>query len=372
MKGYGLGLLSFMILGACSSEPSTETPSATADPTTVTETLRYDQEVHLKNIRQLTFGGDNAEAYFSFDNQKLTFQRTTKDDQVPCDQIFVGDIPAAGDAFEFEMVSTGSGRTTCAYFYPDNQKVIYASTHLADSNCPPEVDRAKIRKYVWPIYDSYEIFVYDPASGEHTQLTDNNYYDAEATLSPKGDKIVFTSTRSGDLELYTMDLDGSHVQQVTDGLGYDGGAFFSPDGEWLVYRASRPATPEKQQEYQDLLAQGLVAPSEMEVFVCRPDGSELRQVTDLGKANWAPFFHPDGERILFSSNHASESGRLFNIYMINLDGSGLTQITHDDEFDAFPMFSFDGKHLVWCSNRNNGDTRDTNIFLAEWVENPEE
>jgi Tol biopolymer transport system component len=214
--------------------------------------------------------------------------------------------------------------------------------------------------------------VYNPATGDHTQLTDNDYYDAEATVSPTGDKVVFTSDRSGDLELYTMNLDGSDVQQVTNGLGYDGGAFFSPDGEWLVFRASRPATPEAQQEYKDLLAQGMVAPSDMEVYVCRTDGSEMTQVTSLGKANWAPFFHPDGKRILFASNHASETGRLFNLYMINVDGTGLKQITFDNEFDAFPMFSPDGKQLVWCSNRNNGDSRDTNIFIADWVENPEE
>lgn len=355
---------------ACQSDPSpADTPQDDTD-TLATARLRYPGEVHLKNVRQLTFEGNNAEAYFSYDNQKLVFQRTTMDERVPCDQIFVGDIPTGDEPFDFKMVSTGLGRTTCAYFYPDNQRVVYASTHLADSNCPPEIDRSKVRKYVWPIYDTYEIFVYDPATGTHTQLTENEYYDAEATLSPKGDRMVFTSDRSGDLELYTMKLDGSDVQQVTDGLGYDGGAFFSRDGEWLVFRASRPQTAAAKKEYKDLLSQGMVAPSQMELYVCRPDGSALRQVTRLGKANWAPFFHPDGKRIIFASNHASASGRLFNLFMINVDGTGLQQITFDNEFDAFPMFSFDGKHLVWCSNRNNGDTRDTNIFIAEWVENP--
>lgn len=359
------GLLALM---ACNSGGSDE---AAVAETPTTDTLRYAEEVHLRNVQQLTFGGDNAEAYFSFDGKSLVFQRTTRDSVVPCDQIFMGAIPAAGAPFEFTMVSTGAGRTTCAYSYPDNQQVIYASTHMADSACPPEIDRAKVRKYVWPIYNTYELFVYNPVTGEHTQLTDNAFYDAEATVSPRGDKVVFTSDRSGDLELYTMNLDGSDVKQITDGLGYDGGAFFSPDGEWLVFRASRPATAETQQEYKDLLAQGMVAPSDMEVYVCRTDGSELTQVTNLGKANWAPFFHPDGKRILFASNHASETGRLFNLYMINIDGTGLKQITFDGEFDAFPMFSPDGSKLVWCSNRNNGDTRDTNIFIADWVENPD-
>ncbi|MCL4143404.1 UNVERIFIED_CONTAM: hypothetical protein GTU68_014833 [Idotea baltica] len=351
-----------------SCQPSSDSQqSAPEEGTENDDSLRYAGEKHLKNIRQLTFGGDNAEAYFSFDNKYLTLQRAQKSAGIPCDQIYTAAIPQADEAFDMKLVSTGKGRTTCSFFMPGDERIIFASTHLAGDECPPEPDRAKIRKYVWPIYGSFEIFISDKDGGNIVQITDNDSYDAEATVSPNLDKIVFTSTRNGDLDLYTMDMDGSNIQQVTDGLGYDGGAFFSPDGKQLIFRASRPSTPEAQKEYKDLLEQGLVAPTNMELYICNIDGSDLKKITDLGKANWAPYFHPSGEKIIFSSNHASESGRLFNLYMINKDGSGLERVTHDTEFDSFPMFSYDGKKIVFSSNRNNGDTRETNVFIADWV-----
>jgi TolB protein len=223
-------------------------------------------------------------------------------------------------------------------------------------------------KYVWPIYETFDIFVADRAGNIVQQLTDSPYYDAEATVSPDGKKIVFTSTRSGDLDLWVMDIDGSNPTQITHEIGYDGGAFFSPDSKKIVFRASRFETEEEKEEYKSLLKQGMVQPTNMEIFVCDADGSNLQQVTKLGKANWAPYFHPSGERILFASNHHSESGRKFNIFSIKLDGSDLQQITFDDTFDAFPMFSPDGKKIVFSSNRFNGGTRDTNVFVADWVE----
>ncbi len=265
------------------------------------------------------------------------------------------------------MLSTGDGRTTCSFFMPGDSTILYASTHLADPNCP-EVPRSVDGKYVWPVYAGFDIFEADLEGNIHRQLTQEPGYDAEATVSPDGKKIVFTSTRSGDLELWTMNVDGTDLRQITDELGYDGGAFFSPDSKKLVFRASRPQTAEEIATYQSLLAQNVVQPTDMEIFVCNADGSELRQVTDLGGANWAPFFHPSGEKILFSSNHHVESGRQFNIFSINLDGSGLQQVTFDPTFDAFPMFSYDGKKLVFSSNRNNGGTRNTNIFVADWIE----
>jgi TolB protein len=266
------------------------------------------------------------------------------------------------------LVSTGFGRTTCAYFMPGDSTILYASTHLVDTQCPPSPERRTDGKYLWPIYPSFDIFVADLKGNILKQLTDSESYDAEATVSPKGDKIVFTSDRSGDLELYVMDIDGSNVVQITHDLGYDGGAFFSPDGSKIVFRASRFKDEEDASEYKELLKQGLVAPTEMEIFVCNVDGSDLRQITNLGKANWAPFFHPSGEKIIFSSNHHSTRGFNFNLFMINLDGSGLKQITFDDTFDSFPMFSPDGKKLVFGSNRFNGGTRDTNVFVADWVD----
>ena len=359
-------LLPFLIWSCGSTNTKDSTAKAPDTFTDQNTSLIYPQEKHFKNMRQLTFEGDNAEAYFSFNNKYLVFQRTTRDVEVPCDQIFYGDITKKD--FQYEMISNGKGRTTCAYYFPGNDHVVFASTHLAGDDCPPEIDRSKIRKYVWPIYDSYEIFLYDTSGTMKRQYTNNKFYDAEATLSPDGNKIVFTSNRSGDLELYTMNLDGSDVKQITTGLGYDGGAFFSPDGKKLVFRASRPKTEEEVKEYKDLLAQGLVAPTNMEIYTVNIDGSNLKQVTNLGKANWAPYYHPKGRKILFSSNHASPDGRKFNIYMINEDGSGLEQITFDDEFDSFPMFSYDGKKIVFSSNRNNGGSRDTNIFIADWVE----
>ncbi len=323
------------------------------------------QEKHLSNIKQLTFGGDNAEAYFSFDNTHLTLQITNPKEGIPCDQIYSLDLNEAGEV-KRKLISTGKGRTTCSFFMPDNNSILYASTHENNEACPPNPERRTDGKYLWPIYNTFDIYVADLDGNITKKLTDAPGYDAEATISPDGKMIVFTSDRSGDLELYTMKIDGSDVKQITSGLGYDGGAFFSPDSKKLVFRASRPTSNEDVKEYKELLTQGLVAPTNMEIYTCNVDGSDLRQVTNLGKANWAPYFHPSGKKIIFSSNHASERGYDFNLYMINLDGSGLEQITFESNFNAFPMFSYDGKKLVFSSNRNNGGTRDTNVFIADW------
>ena len=266
------------------------------------------------------------------------------------------------------MVSLGLGRTTCSYFLPGDSTIVYASTHLEDAKCPHVPDRRVDGKYVWPIYDSYDIFIADLEGNILRKLTDSDGYDAEATVSPRGDKIVFTSIRSGDLELYTCDLNGDNVKQITSQLGYDGGAFFSHDGNKLVFRSSRPKTESEVKEYKDLLSQGLVQPTNMEIYTCNIDGSDLKQVTDLGKANWSPFFHPSNEKIIFCSNHNSQRGFPFNLFMIDIDGNNLKQITYDDTFDSFPVFSNDGKKIVFSSNRNNGGTRNTNVFIADWVE----
>ncbi|GIV39527.1 MAG: hypothetical protein KatS3mg033_1327 [Thermonema sp.] len=333
------------------------------------DSLRYPQEHHLCNVRQLTFGGNNAEAYFSFDGQKIVFQSDYAAWGVNCDQIFYFDLQQGNmKAHMPRRISNNLGRTTCSYFLPGDSLIVFASTFEADSACPPPPPRLK-GKYVWPVYDSYDIYVADLQGNIVKKLTNTPGYDAEATVSPRGDKIVFTSMRSGDLELWVMDIDGSNPKQITHEPGYDGGAFFSPDGSKIVFRASRPKTEAEMKEYKELLAQGLVQPTEMEIFVCDADGSNLQQVTHLGKANWAPFFHPSGKKIIFSSNHAYPQSFRFNLYMINLDGSGLEQITYDSVFDAFPMFSPDGKKLIFSSNRNNQGTRDTNLFIADWVEN---
>ena len=332
------------------------------------DTLRYADEKHFKNIRQLTFGGDNAEAYWSPNGKAIVFQRTAPKAGVMCDQIFYGKLPKKKKAFDFSRVSTGTGRTTCAYVMPDGKHVLYASTHEGGKECPPVPDREKIKKYVWPIYPSFDIYVADLKGRITKKLTDYPGYDAEAVVSPKGDKIVFTSMRTGDLELFTMNIDGSDVRQITNDLGYDGGAWFSPDGSKIVWRASRPKTEADVKEYKDLLAQGMVAPTNMEVFTADADGRNVRQVTNLGQANWAPNFMPDGKRIIFASNHEYKRGFPFNMYIINGDGTGLRKISHDGGFDAFPAFSPDGKKILFSSNRNNGGTRETNVFVADWVE----
>jgi TolB protein len=334
------------------------------------DTLRYPQEKHLINMRELTFGADNAEAYWSFDGKMISFQSNNPAWGLHCDQIFY--IPLEGmdlsKGAKPQLISTGFGRTTCSFFLPDNKRILYASTHQGGKECPKDVERKPGGKYLWPIYDSYDIFVADLNGRILKQLTNTPGYDAEATISPKKDKIVFTSTRNGDLDLYVMNIDGSNVKQITNELGYDGGAFFSPDGTKIVFRASRFTTEEQKKEYTDYLKQGLVAPTAMEIFVCNADGSGLHQVTHLGKANWAPFYHPSGKKIIFSSNHKGTRGFEFNLYMINEDGSGLEQITYDKVFDAFPMFSPDGKKLIFSSNRHNGGTHNTNLFVADWVE----
>lgn len=352
-------------MSACKPKVDSSTASTTTQDEEAVEKLRYPQEKHIKNIKQLTFGGDNAEAYWSNDDKTLVFQATNPEWGADCDQIYT--MPADGSDVA-QLVSTGQGRTTCSYFMAGDSTIIYASTHETDTLCPPVPERRADGKYVWPIYESFDIYTADLEGNILSKLTNEPGYDAEPTLSPDGSLVVFTSLRSGDLELYTMKPDGSDVKQVTSGLGYDGGAFFSPDGKQLIFRASRPTTDEDIREYKDLLKEGLVKPTDMELYICNIDGSDLRKITDLGNANWAPFFHPSGKKIIFSSNHNSTRGFPFNLWMINTDGTGLEQVTFDDTFDSFPMFSRDGKKLVFSSNRNNGGTRSTNVFVADWVE----
>jgi Tol biopolymer transport system component len=321
-------------------------------------TLHDEREVHLSDVRQMTFGGENAEAYWAPDGSELIFQSTHG--EYACDQIFRMPI---SDPAALTLVSTGTGRTTCGYFTADGERVIYSSTHVADEACPAIPDRS--RGYVWPIYDSYQVYSAALDGSDIKALTDTEFYDAEATVCSQDGSIVFTSTRDGDLDLYRMEADGSNVKRLTDTPGYDGGAFFSPDCSKIVWRASRP-TGQALEDYQALLKEGLVRPSALEIWLANADGSEARQVTYLGGANFAPFLFPSGDRILFSTNHHDPQGREFDIFAVNVDGTGLERITYTEGFDGFPMFSPDGQSLAFGSNRNQGKPGETDVYVATW------
>ena len=320
-------------------------------------------EGHLTNIRQLTFGGQNAEAYFSHSGRQLIFQRQESDSG--CDQQYVINVDGSG----LRRVSSGLGRTTCGYFLAGDTGVFYASTVHVGRACPPRPDYSL--GYVWALYD-YDLYATVPAPGgeQSRRLTRNAGYDAEGTLSPDGRTIVFTSLRDGDLDIYAMNVDGTNPRRLTRTLGYDGGPFFSPDGKHIVYRAWHPQTAQDSADYVGLIQRNLVRPTRMEIWVMDADGGNPHQVTKLGGANFAPYFHPDGRRIIFASNHKNPRSRNFDLFLINSDGMGLEQLTTNTEFDAFPMFSPDGRRLVWASNRHGKAPGETNIFIADWVERP--
>lgn len=314
-------------------------------------------ETHLANIRQLTFGGQNAEAYFSLDGRRLIFQSTR--DGRTCDQQYTMRI----DGSDVRRVSNGQGKTTCGYYMDGDRRIFYASTYLADSTCPPMPDMSQ--GYVWAL-DDYDIFVARADGSGATRLTTTPGYDAEGTLSPDGRTIAFTSIRDGDLDIYTMSVDGTNVRRLTTEVGYDGGPFWSHDGTKIVYRAYHPESPDEVSAYRALLTRHLVRPSRMEIWVMNADGSDRHQVTQLGGANFAPYFTPDDRRIIFSSNHTNPRSRNFDLYLVNLDGTGLEAVTTHPDFDGFPMFSPDGRHLVWASNRHGQVRGETNIFIADW------
>jgi TolB protein len=353
-----LGGLAVVALGGAAASPGQVPADRTAPPDA--KALLHPDEPHLRGLRQITFGGENAEAYWSPDGKRLILQH--RGDGVPCDQAFVVDVATGARA----RVSNGQGRVTCGYFYDGGRRVLFSSTHLDSPECPPSPGFS--RGYVWPIYKAYDVFTAAADGTGLTRLTDSPGYDAEATVSPDGKTIVFTSVRDGDLEVYTMDVGGGHVKRLTHEPGYDGGPFFSPDGRRIVWRRDAPADEAALARYRELLGQGLYAPGVLEIWVMDRDGSNKRQVTRLGAASFAPYFHPDGRRIVFSSNHPEPKGRNFDLWLVRDDGTGLERVTTDPTFDGFPMFSPDGKRLAFASNRGAKVRGETNVFVADWVE----
>lgn len=364
----------FLAFGAAplsSGQDSGKTPASGAP-------LTLPSETHFRNVRQITFGGQNAEAYFSADDKYLIFQhqgqfydpmtRAPVGPNLTCDQIYMIAVETPdGKPATPKPISNGKGKTTCSYFFPSGKRILYSSTFAANPECPPRPDYSQ--GYVWPVHNTYVIYTADLDGGNLRTLSDAPGYNAEATISRDGKQIVFTSTRNGDIDIYTMDADGSHVRQLTHELGYDGGAFFSYNGKKIVYRAEHPSTPQQIADYKELLSRGLVRPGNLEIRVMDANGKHMRQVTENGAANFGPYWHPDGKRIIFASNmNDPKSGRDFDLYIINEDGTGLERITYAPDFDAFPMFSSDGKKLVWASNRNGTVPHETNIFIADWVE----
>jgi Tol biopolymer transport system component len=348
-------------VAACSRPP---VPPASGTGTSTGPSSLYSEpepgERHLSRIRQLTFGGNNAEAYFSPDGNRLIFQRQESVSS-GCDQQYVMNADGSG----MRRVSNGLGRTTCGYFSDRGRRILYSSTFEDSPKCPPRPDFSQ--GYVWPL-NNLEIYTARPDGSDLRRLTHNDAYDAEATVSPDGKRIVFTSTRDGDIELYTMNADGTGLRRITHRVGYDGGAFFSPDGRRLVWRAMYPETAADSADYLGLLARRLVRPTQLELWVADADGNNARQVTRLGAASFAPFFHPDGRRIIFASNYPDPKSRNFDLYLVGVDGRGLERVTTSPQFDGFPMFSPDGRRLVFASNRNGREPGETNIFIAEWLQ----
>ena len=319
-------------------------------------------EVRLSNLRQLTNGGENAEAYWSKDGQWITFQSTR--DGRTCDEQFV----MKSDGSQVTRISDGRGKTTCGWFFPDGKRLFFGSSTAHDSLCPPRPDPSK--GYVWPL-DKYDIYTVNRDGSNFKRLTNYNVYTAEGVLSPDGKQIVFTSLKDGDLDIYTMNVDGTNVKRLTNSVGYDGGPWWSPDGKRIVYRAHHPKDSVELKAYKDLLGQGLIRPSKVELYVMNADGGDNRQVTALGGANFGPSWTPDGKKIIFASNYFAPRSGNFELFLVDASasmagGDKLEQITFNETFDGFPMFSPDGTKLIWASNRHDNKPNETNLFVADW------
>lgn len=363
MNGRTLAVASLAIALAAAVTGGSKRPATPVPPTAKdARHLIRDGERHFAELYQLTFGGQNAEAYWSRDGRKLVFQAMTGD--MKCDQQYVMDLGSG----RVTRVSTGTGRTTCGYFIDGDRRVVFASTHEAGAACPPEPDRSQ--GYVWPVYSGYDLYTARLDGSDVRKLVAHEGYDAEATVSRDGQWVVFTSARDGDIDLYRMRSDGSHLTRLTHGIGYDGGAFFSHDGSKIVWRTHRTDDSTANATFQQLLARGLVRPSQMDIWVADAGGGNARQLTFKKGASFAPYFTPDDRGILYSSNWQNPRGRNFDLFLVPVAGGEPEQVTFDDDFDGFPMFSPDGRWLVFCSNRGGAVPGETNVFLARWRSAP--
>jgi len=355
MKRYMLLFLALPLLGgyAVGNSPPVSHPAP--------------QDRHMKNLTQLTFEGDNGEAYFSRDGKRLVYQSNRGDER--CDKIWIMNIDGSGK----RRISPDHGAHTCAFFFPDGKRVVFASTSHLPGDCPPRPKTPDESRYSWPLYP-YDIYVARADGSGLERITDNPGYDAEPIVSPDGKRIVFGSQRHGDFDIYVMDADGSNVKRLTDRVGYDGAPWFSPDGSKIVWRAWYPETEQERAQWKAAIEGNYILAWPLDLWVMDADGSNKRRLTNNGATNWAPSWHPDGKRIIFSSNmddwreDIQRFGHNFELYLINIDGSGLERITYNRGFDSFPMFSPDGKKLVFGANRNPRKPRATDIYIADWVE----
>lgn len=355
-------LLLFVAL--CSLIFAAEPPHGSGAPTPTTAPLWYDGESHVQNVKQLTFGGENAEAYFSADGKWLVYQATR--DSFHCDQIFTRNLEDNSE----HLVSTGAGATTCSFFVPGTDELVFCSTHEHGAECPIKPDRSL--GYVWGLFE-FDVYKCKRDGSDLKKLTTAAGYDAEAAVSPDGKEVVFTSGRDGDLELYKMNIDGTNQTRLTHTIGYDGGPFFTPDGKNIVYRAFHPKTAEEYTKWKSLWANQAVSPVRLELWLMDTDGNNQRQITNLNSASFCPYMHPNGEWIIFTTNWADSLGNKrmpnFDLFRVHPDGSNLERVTYGPTFDGFPMWSYDGKKLVWASNRGESKSMgNTNIFIADWIE----
>ena len=337
-------------------------PGFSAEPETLEPIDKY-----MSGVTPLTFEGDNGEAYFSSDGKTLIYQSNR--DGYACDKIWIMNIDGSGK----KRVSPDHGAHTCSFYYPDNETIVFASTSHLEGACPPKAKFPAGVSYAWPLYP-YNIYSAKTDGSQLKPLTDNPQYDAEPIISSDGKTIVFGSQREDDFDIYTMNADGSEIRRLTDTLGYDGGPWFSPNGKKIVWRAWYPQTDEEKAQWQDSLDNNYIRATPLDLWVMDADGSNKHRLTNNGATNWAPSWHPDGERIIFSSNmddwheELKKYGHNFELYLINQDGGGLERITFNTGFDSFPMFSPDGKKLVFGANRNPDKPRATDVFIADWAE----